>query len=48
MVKFLVLLSILNGPFSVNKAKVDEHPGPPVNHIVKGSDNGCDLESNNQ
>ncbi len=28
---------ILKGPFSANKAVIEEQPGPPVNQNTKGS-----------
>jgi len=40
--------STLNGPFSINNAKTDEHPGPPVSQITNGSLDGESLDSNNQ
>ena len=38
----------LQGPFSVRRASCEEHPGPPVSQITRGSVEGLDLDSKNQ
>jgi len=36
------------GPFSAKRPVREEHPGPPLSQITRGSVEGLDLESNCQ